>query len=319
MNPSRDALKVIAIAGGKGGVGKTQVAVNLAVALHRRGQRVLVIDADLGLANADLLLDVVPQAGLVDVARGLVAIEDALVESPHGPVLLGGGGAMEARHGARRDQGEPRLDDREKLALIGALDSVGGAFDVVLIDTPAGLGDPGIFFARAAAEVCLVTTAEPTALADTYATARALLRRSARRRLGLVVNQVTGARVAQAVHDRLRLLVHRFLGADLAMNGWIPFDPEVHHAVMRRSPIAATRPEAPASRRMAALADTLLYDAAPAGPDPSGELRLFWRALMARTGAENSHKNTGGVDVGDRECGAWVDPAVFGGEYRSHE
>ena len=268
-----NGLRVIAIAGGKGGVGKTQLAVNLAVSLAQLDERVLLIDGDVGLANADLLLDVAPEAGLGDVVRGLVPIEEALVETPHGPTLLAGRG-FDARPGEA-------LEQREALALLGAFDAIGERFDMVVIDTPAGLGPNALFFAGAADEVLLVTTPEPTALADTYATARALLLRSSRTRIGLVVNQALSADIARAVHQRLDDLVARFLGARLELVGWVPFDPMVHDAVMRRAPVVRARPSSPAARQLAALAARLRDLRVSAPGEGRADLRFFWGRLHA--------------------------------------
>lgn len=272
----RGGLRVIAIAGGKGGVGKTVLAVNLAVELARRGDRVLLIDADIGAANAHLLLGVFPDAGIRDVAGGRVPIEDALFETTAGPTLLSGlGHEIESE----------TLDDCETLALLGALDSIGERFDAVVIDTSAGVGDNALFFAGAADEVVLVTTPEPTALADTYASARALCKRSGRSRLGLVVNHAFGPGIASAVHDRLQTLVGHFLGARIDLLGWLPFDPLVHDAVMVGQPIVATRPTSLVSRRMRTLAQDLsaLACESPLAAERSA-LRFFWSSLPSRYG-----------------------------------
>ena len=265
-------LRVIAVAGGKGGVGKTQLAVNLAVELSALGERVLLIDGDVGLCNADLLLAVTPTLGLGDVVAGRASIEEVLVASPHGPTVLSGRG--------RDGVSDEALDDHEALALLGALDSIGERFDVVVIDTAAGIGRNSLFFAGAAEEVVLVTTPEPTALTDTYATARALLRRSSRTRIGLVVNQAMGPTIAAAVHGRLRNLVSQFLSADVQLLGWLPFDPWVHDAVMHHAPFVAARPGAPASHQLRALA-ARLRDLPIASHDGPADLRFFWSTLQA--------------------------------------
>ncbi|MCC6623445.1 MAG: AAA family ATPase [Deltaproteobacteria bacterium] len=268
------ALRVIAVAGGKGGVGKTQVAVNLGVIAAADDARVLLIDGDVGLSNADLLLDVRPRSGLVDVALGRAAIEDALVTSPFGVTLLAG---------AHGDVASTRLGDAEKLALLGALDSLGEAFDVVIIDTASGLGADALFFAGAADEVVIVTTPEPTALADTYATLRALARHHGQRRFQLVVNQAEDKAQAIDVHERIRILARRFVQSEVSLLGWVPFDLHVHEAVMRHAPVVAVSPRAPASRQLRhaahhllAPADSALATTRSARPT----IQFFWRHVL---------------------------------------
>lgn len=267
-------LRVIAVAGGKGGVGKTQVAVNLSVAMADRGLRVLLIDGDLALSNADLLLDVRPTAGLVDVGAGRASIEAALTPSAYGVTLLTGA------HG----EVVGSLGDAEKLALLGALDSLGEQFDAVLVDTASGLSSDGLFFAGAAEEVLVVTTAEPTALADTYATVRALSRHAGQRNFGLVVNQAADVSIAHEVHERLRILTRRFLGLDMALAGWVPFDVQVHAAVMRRAPVIVTAERSPAARHLRYIADHLLGQADSTVREVATVkpgIQLFWRQLLA--------------------------------------
>jgi flagellar biosynthesis protein FlhG len=266
-------LRVLAIASGKGGVGKTQIAVSLAVDLAAQGRRVLIVDSDIGLANADLLLDVNPSWGLVDVARGLVPIEDAIIPTPLGPSLLPG-----------KSANATELSDEEKLALMASLDSLGDSFDWVVIDTSAGLGDNPLFFASASEEILLITTPEPTALADTYATARALLRRTNRRRLSLVVNMAEDLHEAARVHERLNLLVKRFCAAEIDLAGWVAFDSSVHEAVMERLPIVVERPTSMAGKRLRALSQHLMKTAPAqiAEAEVPSELRFFWQHVYGQ-------------------------------------
>lgn len=267
--PPRRALRVLGVVSGKGGTGKTNVAVNVAVALAARGRRVLLIDGDTALANADILLDVSPRHHLGDVLRGDVPIERALVASAHGVTLLpASSGGLELE----------RLDDAQQLALLGALESLDDAFDVVVVDTGAGISPNSLFFAGASQDVVLVTTPEPTALVDTYATIKALARRAGVTRVRLVVNQAGGGASAAEVHVRLGQLARRFLDVQIDLAGWLPFDAHVHRAVMRRAPVIADSPRAEISVRLRALAEHLV--GAPAD-DRGDRLRFFWRRLFA--------------------------------------
>ncbi len=260
----RDQIHSIAIASGKGGVGKTHLTVSLAVILANRGQRVLVVDADLGLANADLFLECTPEFGLKHVVSGQVSIEDALVESPLGVTLLSG---------VSDPTRDLSLESHEKLALLAALSSISHRFDVVLIDTSGGITDTSLFFCQGADEVLVVTTPEPTSLADSYALIRALVKRARQPRVSLVVNQCVNERVARAVHERLTGLSQRFLDLPLGLSGWLPFDAAVCAAVMRRLPVVCASPQAEASLRLHALSDRL-GDPRHAGWPRSG-LSLF--------------------------------------------
>jgi len=268
-SPRPSSLRVLAVAGGKGGVGKTQLAVNLSVAFAARGLRVLLIDGDVSLANADVLLDVEPRSGLGDVLAGHRPIEDALVRSPYGVTLL---------PGTSGEVDLSALDADQKLALLAALDSVGDQFDVVLVDTASGLGANTLFFASAAQDVLLVTTPEPTALVDAYATIKALARGAGTQRVGLVVNQAADWEAAWEVHERLRLLTRRFLDVSVDLCGWLPFDAWVHAAVMRRAPVICDAPRSQVSRHLQRLADRILEQV---GAAPGDRPQFFWRHLLA--------------------------------------
>ena len=280
----------IAIASGKGGVGKTHLTVSLAILLQRRGLRVLVVDADLGLANVDLLLDVEPTHGLKDVATGQCSVEDALVESPLGVTLL---------PGLADSSGELTLSSSDKLALLGALASLADRFDVVLIDTAGGVDDANLFFCQGADEVLAVTTPEPTSLADTYALVRALTRRARQRRVGLVVNQCVDERIARAVHERLASLAQRFLDAPLPLMGHIPFDGAVCAAVMRRQPVVVSAPNTSASEGLRALAARLTSARYRGWPRPS--LSFFLKSAHDPGGIVDPLSDRAQTEPGARE------------------
>lgn len=266
-----DGLRVLAIASGKGGVGKTNLAVNLAVAFAHLGRRVLLIDGDVSLANADVLLDVEPRSSLGAVLAGRERIEEALVRSPYGVTLL---------PGTSGEVNLATLDDHQKMVLLAALDSLEDAFDTVVVDTGAGLGANTLFFATAAEELLVVTTPEPTALVDAYATIKAVVRRTGARRVGLVVNQAADHAAACDVHERLKMLAGRFLDVSVDLHGWIPFDARVHGAVMRRAPVVCDAPGAAASRHIRVIAEHVL---GLRGAGATDRLQFFWRQLLRGT------------------------------------
>ena len=264
------SLRVIAVTSGKGGVGKTNLTVNLGLVFARQGRRVLLIDGDVGLANVDILLDESPRYSLRDVLSGERSIDDVLVASPHGlSVLPGSSGVPELT----------LLSSDDRFALLAALEELDEArFDTVLVDTAAGIGANAVFLSGAAQEVLVVATPEPTSLADAYAMIKVLSRRHGVDRIGLVLNQVAGETEAHDIYQRLGGLTARFLPVVLELVGWIPADPHVHAAVMAQEPLAAAYPQAPATRAIERLAETLLMRPAPRAL--SGRLQLFWRRLL---------------------------------------
>ena len=271
-------LRVFAFTSGKGGVGKTNLTVNLAVSWARAGRQVLVVDGDLGLANVDILLDEAPTHSLRDVLAGTHRASDVLLRSAYGPTLLPGASGTATM---------ADLDAAQRMALITALDGLeeeaATRFDTVLVDTGAGIGRNALFFAAAAEEVCVVTTPEPTALADAYAAIKSLVRQCGVRHVALVVNQAAQAADARDVYQRLSSVCGRFLPVVLELAGWVPADPHVHEAVMVQRPVVVQYPTAPASRAIVELSDRLLMRTAPR--QASGRLQFFWRRLL---GAEDS-------------------------------
>lgn len=264
---------VIAVTSGKGGVGKTSLSVNLALAFAAAGRRVLLIDADLGLANADILLDEAPRATLRDVLRGECPLEEALTPTASGVTLLAG---------ASGTPDVTRLSPGAQRGLLDAFEGLDGVFDTVLIDTAAGIGADAMFFASLAATVLLVTTPEPTALTDAYATTKVLATRYGVGRVGLVLNQARDRAEAADVFGRLGALTTRFLPVVLDLVGVVPRDPRVHEAIMAQQPLLERAPNSPAALAVKRLARALTMSASPA---VDGRLQLFWRGLVGGAGA----------------------------------
>src|SRR5215470_2901597 len=195
-------VRVIAIASGKGGVGKTNVTANLAVTLARRGKRVWVLDADLGLANLDVVYGVTPKRTLLDVVRGGHRLADIVVEGPAGVRLVpAASGVAELT----------ALTAAEQLAVLEGVDALEGALDVLLIDVAAGISSNVLYFAAAATETLVVVTPEPTAIADAYALVKVLAGRWGRCEFPVVVNMATSARDAADAFGRLARVAGQFL------------------------------------------------------------------------------------------------------------
>ncbi|MEN9453090.1 MAG: hypothetical protein RLZZ369_2149, partial [Pseudomonadota bacterium] len=201
--PSTTRLaRTVAITSGKGGVGKTFVSANLAAALTRQGLKVLVLDADLGLANLDVVLNLYPKITLHDVFTGKAELEEAILPAPGGfSVLLAGSGLVEYS----------RLTPEVRDQLHNIMEAVKPRFDVLLIDTGAGISDVVLYAVSLAHEVVVVATPEPTSMTDAYATIKVLCSQQNRDQINLVVNQVTRSGDGRAICNQLQQVVDRFV------------------------------------------------------------------------------------------------------------
>jgi flagellar biosynthesis protein FlhG len=247
--------RIAAVTSGKGGVGKTFVAANLAAALARQGERVLVLDADLGLANLDVVLNLFPKITLHDVFTGKSSLQDAILPAPGGfSVLLAGSGMVEYS----------RLTPEVRDQLQKVIAEVVPRFDRVLLDTGAGISDVVLYTVSLADDVLVVATPEPTSLTDAYATIKVLARTQQRRVIQLVVNQTRKGGEGRAVRQQLQAVVDRYVnpGLDhpvrLELMGDLPLDTAVRDAVARRELLLEWMPGSPAALAVSALATRLL-------------------------------------------------------------
>ncbi len=265
---------VIAITSGKGGVGKTNISVNLAIALGRRGARVLAIDADLGLANMDIVMGLAPAYTTADLVRGDATIDEVILPGPENVWLL---------PGASGQYDLADLGDTQRRELFAAVDELDARFDAIVVDTGAGIGSNAVGFAAAAKDIVLVVTPEPTSVADAYGMLKVLCTRCAVRRVRVLANQVASAAEGEQVFRRLLALSERFLNLGLDYVGAVPKDPAIGRAVMRGEPVITAYPRCPASLAIGNLAETLAKG--DARDDREGALRLFWRRLLRQKGA----------------------------------
>jgi flagellar biosynthesis protein FlhG len=246
--------RITAVTSGKGGVGKTFIAANLAAALARRGERVLVLDADLGLANLDVVLNLYPKITLHDVFTGKADLNDAILPAPGGfSVLLAGSGLVEYS----------RLTTEVREQLLAVIQKVAPRFDHILLDTGAGISDVVLYAVSLADEVLVVATPEPTSLTDAYATIKVLASQQQRRVIRLVVNQSSRAGEGRVIRGQLQQVVDRFVsnGTDtplkLELLGEVPHDPAVREAVQRRQLLLDSTPGCAAATALGSIAEKL--------------------------------------------------------------
>ncbi|NWG14547.1 MAG: P-loop NTPase, partial [Acidobacteria bacterium] len=241
MNDKRRARRY-AILSGKGGVGKSMIAANLGALFEAGGQRTLVVDADLGLANLDVILGLYPSHTLHDVLRGACAIEDAILGAPGGFDLLPAGSGLQ--EGTTLNG--PMAESLE--SLLAELDK---RYDALIFDAGAGIGDVVMFFARAAHEILLVVTPEATSLMDAYATIKVLVSRYGKRKFRLIVNQANPSdpdHSGRVVASHLQKVIRKFLTSDIGapvtiqLAGCVPADPTVARAISHQRLLAQMDP-----------------------------------------------------------------------------
>jgi flagellar biosynthesis protein FlhG len=250
----RSRATVIAVTSGKGGVGKSNIAVNLAIKLAAAHKEVVLLDADLGLANADVLCNIDLPSNLSHVIAGRRELSEVMVDAPGGFRLIGGASGL-----ARMAD----LTDTDRQSLIEALAALEASTDVILIDTGAGISPNVLSFTRAADHVLVVTTPEPTAITDAYAVIKVISRDAPDRPMSLLVNQVRENGEGRQVYERIAKVARQFLNVTVLDAGFVQSDPEVPAAVRRRTPFVLASPRCPASIAIGQLAMRLERGVAP--------------------------------------------------------
>lgn len=264
-----EPVQVIAVTGGKGGVGKSCVAVNLATALARDGKRVLVLDGDLGLANVDVLLGVTPRFTLEHVLDGRCTLEEAILETRQGFRII------PAASGVAR---LAELSTKEHLGLVQAFSNLTTSLDVLIVDTAAGIADGVRQFCQAAQQVLVVLRDEPASLTDAYALVKVLRRDHGMMRFRILANMTQNPGDGDALFRKLERVTSRFLDVVLEYAGEIPDDPLVRQAVREQRTVIEAYPSGPATRaftRLARVAQTW-----PTAQGPRGNLEFFVERLV---------------------------------------
>jgi flagellar biosynthesis protein FlhG len=263
-------VRVIAVTSGKGGVGKSTVVANLAVALAQRGARVLALDGDLGLANLDQMLGVIPAHTLQDVVEGKCSIEEVLTPASGVQLLPGCSGRYDLAN----------MNDEQRLGLFGAIDALEERFDVLIVDTGAGIGSNAVTFAAGAQEVLVVTTPEPTAIRDAFAMIKVLGTRCRVQQVSLLPNMVASAAEAGTVHETLQELAARFFDIQVHLAGHVVQDGATRKAIRQGEPLVLAYPKAPAAQCIKNLARHVAQQA-PGTEGQVGGMQFFWRKLLS--------------------------------------
>lgn len=268
--PTPKAPRVMSITSGKGGVGKSNIVTNLAFNLARRGLKTLVLDADLNLANVDILLGLTPKYNLHHVFTGERTLREVLIDGPGGiRILPASSGIMELAD----------LSESQRLYFLGEMEALEGEVDILLIDTAAGINNNVIYFNLAAQERVVVLTPEPTSLTDAYALIKVLSSRHDVKKFRFLVNQARSEKEALAVYKKLSLVTDRFLGAlSLDYIGHIPYDSKLPQAVRGQRLISDLYPDSPAARTFSRLAEGLMGEKPEQRGD--GNIKFFWQGLL---------------------------------------
>jgi len=259
MNVQRSERQavVLAVTSGKGGVGKTNLSINVAVAMTRLGHRVAIVDADFGLGNVDVMLGLTPEVHVADILSGAKQLPEVLIEGPCGLQVLPAGSGV---------QPLTALSDPQRERLVAAIQQARASFDYIIIDTAAGISDNVVETLKLSEHVILVTSLDPAALVDAYALAKVLWKASSSARIGLVVNGVRDGVEGRLAFRQIDLAATRFLGQHLTYLGFIPEDASIREATTLQRPVVEHLPEAPASRCFRLLATRV----AALGAGPGG-------------------------------------------------
>ncbi len=246
--------RILTITSGKGGVGKSNLAVNLAIQLRKFGKRVIIFDADIGLANVEVMFGTIPKYNLGDMIYHGRTLPEIVSEGPMGIGFISGGSGIAGLNHLTAEQ----ID--RVVAELGNLDELA---DVIIIDTGAGVADSVLKFVVSSPEVLLVTTPDPSSITDSYSLLKILYQqpefRPEETKIELVANKVASVADGEALYEKLKLVVSKFLGGDLRYLGMIPLDLELEQAVRQQEVVSIVAPSSNAARAFGVLADNLIH------------------------------------------------------------
>ena len=269
-----DPVRVIAVTSGKGGVGKTNISVNLAASLSLAGQRVMLMDADLGLANVDVLLGLEPHFDLQHVISGEKSLDEIIVEGPLGIHVVPASSGVERM---------AELTSVEHASLISAFSELEQPIDVLIVDTAAGIADGVVSFAKACQEVIVVVCDEPTSLTDAYALIKVLSMRHGIKQFQILANMVKDESQGLKLYEKLLNTTDRFLEVGLKYLGAVPFDEQLRQSVRAQKPVVEAYPRSPAAKALVRIGEKI--NRWPLPDQATGYLQFFVERLLAAAGS----------------------------------
>ncbi len=274
---SKPKARVITVTSGKGGVGKTSISINLAIQLTRLGKRVVVFDADFGLANIEVMLGVRPQYNLADMMFRGKDLTDIITQGEEGISFISGGSGIQELASMNRDQ---------VMYLTSRLITLDKFADIVIVDTGAGISDSVLEFVLASTEVLLVATPEPTSITDAYALLKALNRKEEFVKedtsIKMIANRVKSTAEGQSLYEKMSVVSEKFLNIPVTYLGSVPMDEQISKAVMRQKPVSVINPEAPAAKAIKQIAENLLELDTEEISEKRGMFQLFSNLIRNR-------------------------------------
>ncbi|WP_051656666.1 MinD/ParA family protein [Butyrivibrio sp. AE3004] len=284
--PQRPLARIITVTSGKGGVGKSNVSINLAIQFRRMGQRVIILDADFGLANIEIMFGTVPKHNLSDLIYQGKNIKDIITWGPEGVGFISGGSGISGMYNLSRDY---------LVYIIVNLAELDAIADTIIIDTGAGISDAVMEFLVASGEIILVTTPEPTSITDSYSLLKALNQQSRfskdNTKIKVVSNRVSSGEEGQQLFNKLNAVVARYLKLPLSYLGAIPQDQMLARGVMQQSPVSIQYPNSKSSKAFEQIAAELVNKSEMEQYKPRGMAAFFSHIITGRK--LNSERNTG--------------------------
>lgn len=270
QQPQRPVARVITVTSGKGGVGKSNTAINLAIQFRQMGQRVIILDADFGLANIEIMFGTVPRHNLCDLIYQGKNIKDIITWGPGGVGFISGGSGI---------AGLSNLSREYLIYIIQNLAELDAIADIVIVDTGAGISDAVLEFLVASGEIILVTTPEPTSITDSYSLLKALNRHarfsSDTSQIKVMANKVDSKEEGKALFTKLNAVVARYLKLPISYLGSVPQDSHLNQAVMQQTPVSLANPNAKSAKAYQEIAQILMYGEQSLLPQKRGMAAFF--------------------------------------------